>query len=48
VFWALQRNDLAERFGHTLVMERGRLAEQGRFDDLKGKGGALQKMLNAG
>jgi putative ABC transport system ATP-binding protein len=48
VFWALQRNDLAERFGHTLVMERGRLAEQGRFDDLKTRGGALQKMLNAG
>jgi putative ABC transport system ATP-binding protein len=48
VFWALQRNDLAERFGHTLVMERGRLAEQGRFADLKSSGGALQKMLNAG
>jgi len=48
VFWALQRSDLAERFGHTLVMERGRLAEQGRFADLKSSGGALQKMLNAG
>ena len=46
VFWALQRNDLAERFGHTLVMDRGRLAEQGRFEDLKGSGGALQKLLN--
>jgi ABC-type branched-subunit amino acid transport system ATPase component len=48
VFWALQRNDLAERFGHTLVMERGRLAEQGRFDELKARGGALQKLLSAG
>jgi len=48
VFWALQRNDLAERFGHTLVMERGRLAEQGRFGDLKARGGALQKLLSAG
>jgi putative ABC transport system ATP-binding protein len=48
VFWALQRNDLADRFGHTLVMERGRLAEQGRFEDLKSSGGALQKLLNAG
>jgi len=48
VFWALQRNDLAERFGHTLVMERGRLAEQGRFDDLKSRGGALQRLLSAG
>jgi putative ABC transport system ATP-binding protein len=48
VFWALQRNDLAERFGHTLVMERGRIAEQGRFADLKSSGGALQKLLSAG
>jgi putative ABC transport system ATP-binding protein len=48
LFWVLQRNDLAERFGHTLVMERGRLAEQGRFADLKGRGGALDKLLNAG
>ena len=48
VFWALQRNDLAQFFGHTLVMERGRLAEQGRFVDLKSSGGALHKMLNAG
>jgi putative ABC transport system ATP-binding protein len=48
VFWALQRNDLAERFGLTLVMERGRLAEQGRFEDLKSSGGALHKMLSAG
>jgi len=48
VFWALQRNDLAARFDHTLVMDRGRLAEQGRFEDLKSRGGALQKMLNAG
>jgi len=48
VFWALQRTDLAERFGHALVMERGRLAEQGRFAELKSSGGALHKMLNAG
>ncbi|MBI1942368.1 MAG: ABC transporter ATP-binding protein [Betaproteobacteria bacterium] len=48
VFWALQRNDLAERFGHTLVLERGRVAEQGRFEELKARGGALQKLLSAG
>jgi putative ABC transport system ATP-binding protein len=48
VFWALQRTDLAERFDHALVMERGRLAEQGRFADLKSSGGALHKMLNVG
>lgn len=48
VVWTLQRNDLAERFGHVLVVERGRIAEQGRFADLKGSGGALQKLLSAG
>jgi ABC-type multidrug transport system fused ATPase/permease subunit len=48
VIWVLQRNDLAERFGHTLVMDRGRLAEQGRFADLKGRGGALDKLLSVG
>jgi putative ABC transport system ATP-binding protein len=48
LLWALQRNDLAERFGHTLVMDRGRVAEQGRFGDLKSSGGALQKLLSAG
>jgi ABC-type multidrug transport system fused ATPase/permease subunit len=48
VIWALQRNDLAERFGHALVMDRGRLSEQGRFADLKSSGGALQKLLSAG
>jgi putative ABC transport system ATP-binding protein len=48
VFWALQRNDLAERFAHTLVLERGRIAEQGKFEELKRSGGALQKLLSAG
>ena len=32
---------------HTLVMERGKVAEQGRFADLKNSGGALQKLLAA-
>jgi putative ABC transport system ATP-binding protein len=48
VIWVLQRNDLAERFGHALVMERGRLAERGPVEKLKSNGGALQKLLAAG
>jgi ABC-type multidrug transport system fused ATPase/permease subunit len=48
VVWALQRNDLAERFGHVLVVERGRIAEQWRFAELKSSGGALQKLMSAG
>jgi putative ABC transport system ATP-binding protein len=48
VFWMLQRNDLAERFDHVLVFDRGRIAEQGGFAQLKSSGGALQKLLSAG
>jgi putative ABC transport system ATP-binding protein len=48
VFWMLQRNDLAERFDHVMVLDRGRLAEQGQFAQLKSSGGALQKLLSAG
>jgi len=29
-------------------MDRGRLAEQGRFADLKNSGGVLAKLLSAG
>ena len=48
VFWVLQRNDLAGRFGHALVMERGRLVEHGAVAALKAGGGALHKLLSAG
>jgi ABC-type multidrug transport system fused ATPase/permease subunit len=48
VVWVLQRNELAERFAHVLVMERGRLAERGPVAELKQRGGALQKLLAAG
>ncbi len=48
VVWVLQRNELAERFAHVLVMDRGRLAERGPVAELKQRGGALQKLLAAG
>jgi ABC-type iron transport system FetAB ATPase subunit len=35
VVWALSREEYAERFQTVLVMERGKLAEQGRFAELK-------------
>ena len=47
VYWGLKRVDLAERFGHVLMMERGRLVERGKFADLKSSGGALNKLLAA-
>jgi len=45
VVWALQRPELADRFGTVLVIDHGRLAEQGRFETLKANGGPLNKML---
>jgi len=35
VVWALSREEYAERFDSVLVMERGRLAEHGKFAELK-------------
>ena len=35
VVWALSREEYAERFSTVLVMERGKLADQGRFAELK-------------
>jgi ABC-type multidrug transport system fused ATPase/permease subunit len=32
----------------VLVLDHGRVAEQGRFEQLKSSGGALQKLLSAG
>jgi putative ABC transport system ATP-binding protein len=47
VVWVLQRADLAERFSMVLVMERGKLTEKGRFQELKANGGPLHKLLMA-
>jgi len=47
VVWALSRAEFADRFEQVLVLERGKLAERGAFDSLKGGGGALHKLLNA-
>jgi len=45
VYWVLNRAELAERFGHVLVMDKGRLVERGKFADLRESGGALQKLI---
>jgi ABC-type multidrug transport system ATPase subunit len=47
VVWVLQRADLAERFGMVLVMERGKVTEKGRFQELKANGGVLHRLLMA-
>jgi ABC-type thiamine transport system ATPase subunit len=48
VFWVLNRVDLAERFDHVLVMEHGRLAEQGAYDELLGRDGSMRRLLRTG
>ncbi len=48
VYWVLNRIELAERFDQVLVLDRGRLVERGKYDQLKIAGGALQKLLNSG
>src|SRR5436190_626964 len=47
IAWVLSRPDLAERFNVVLVMEKGKLAEQGAFAELKSNGGPLHKLLAA-
>jgi putative ABC transport system ATP-binding protein len=46
IFWALSRAEFADRFEQVLVLDRGKLAERGAFESLKGGGGALHKLLN--
>jgi putative ABC transport system ATP-binding protein len=47
VIWTLQRPDDAENFDRVLVMEEGRLVEQGSFADLNRPGSALSGIMAA-
>ncbi len=49
VVWVLNRADMAHRFDHVLVMERGRLVDHGPYEQLASRdGGPLNLQLNAG
>ena len=48
VVWVLNRVDLAERFDHVLVMEHGKLVEQGAYDELLGRDSVLRRLLKTG
>jgi len=48
VFWVLNRVDLAERFDNVLVMEHGKLVEQGAYDALLGRDSVLRRLLKTG
>ena len=47
VIWTLQRPDDAENFDRVLVMDEGRLVEQGSYADLNRPGSALSEIMAA-
>ncbi len=48
VVWVLNRVDLAARFEQVLVMDQGRLVEQGGYDELMARTGRLHKLIHGG
>ena len=48
VIWILQRLELSELFDQVLVLQRGRVVEQGRFAELKTNGGVLYDLISNG
>jgi putative ABC transport system ATP-binding protein len=47
IIWALNRGDWAQRFDHVLVMQRGRVVEQGDYAELNKDGSALHELVAA-
>ena len=47
LIWVLHRAGLARAFDHVIVMKDGRIAEQGRFEDLSRPGTTLHEMMAA-
>ena len=48
LIWLVHRANLAEDFDQTLVMESGRVVEQGRFSELNRPGTVLTALVAAG
>ena len=47
VIWALNQSDWAAKFDYVLVMQKGRVVEQGRYDELARDGSALHPPVAA-
>ncbi len=47
IFWILGRVQLAELFDSVMVMERGKIVEQGPFDELQSSNEHFQQLLTA-
>ena len=48
LIWSVHHASLAEQFGHTLVVDGGRVVEQGSFEDLKRPGSLVQRLVESG
>ena len=48
IIWSLHRADLARSFDQVVVMESGRVAESGSFEELDRDGSALRELLGVG
>ena len=48
LIWLVHRANLAEKFDHTLVLENGRVVEQGRFSELNRPGTVLNGLVASG
>ncbi len=47
LIWSVHHASLAEEFEHTLVVDGGRVVEQGRFADLKRPGSLVQQLVES-
>ena len=48
LIWSVHHASLAEEFEHTLVVDGGRVVEQGRFADLKRPGSLVHQLVESG
>ena len=47
LIWVVHRAALAERFDQILVMQAGRVVEQGDYAELRAEGTALTELISA-
>ena len=48
LIWSVHHASLAGRFGHTLVVDGGRVVEQGSFEDLERPGSLVRRLVESG
>ena len=48
LIWSVHHASLAEEFGHTLVVDGGRVVEQGGFADLNRPGSLTKRLVESG